>query len=140
MAYGDVETLIQAWIGTVVADTVTVVVTSDEPDDGIPTDLTYRLPLVGVARVGGADDVITLDRATVDIDCYAADYRHARDLALDLWTRVRRDLPGHTTGTSTVARTRVTAAPVRRPWDAAAIYRVGMTAEITAHVRIGTAA
>lgn len=138
--YGDVETLLTGWIETVVADTVTVVVATDEPDDGLPVDLTYRLPLVAVARVGGADDTITLDRATVDIDVFASDYRHARDLALDLWARVRRDLPGHTSGTSTVARTRITAAPVRRPWDAPAIYRVGMTAEITAHVRIGTAA
>lgn len=138
--YGDVETLLTGWLEGVVAAGVTVVVTSDEPDDGLPVDLTYRLPLVGVARVGGADDTVTLDRATVDIDCFAADYGHARDLALDLWARVRRDLPGYTSGTSTVARTRITAAPVRRPWDAPSIYRVGMTVEITAHVRIGAAA
>lgn len=134
MAYGDVENLIRDWIDTITGPNVTVIV---EPDSGIPDNLTYSMPLVAVARFGGADTVLTIDTAHIDVDVFASDYGYARTLAHDLWTRARRDLPGLHVAPLVVARTRTIASPVSRPWQATGVHRVGLSIEVTVHARIG---
>lgn len=135
--YGDVETFLRDWADTVLADhtpTVTVIV---EPEDGMPPDLAYRLPLVAVARFGGADDTITLDTANVDIDAYCADHQHAYRLARRLWTAARLDLPGHHADRMVAARVRTLTAAIARPWDAQQIRKAGFSAEVAVHHRLG---
>lgn len=132
--YGSVETLLQAALTAAIADSaVTVVV---EPQHGLPRDLAYHLPVVTIVRSGGADRVLTLDEAVVDVDVYAADYQHARDLAELIRRHVRLNLPGHHAGGLVVSRTGTNTGPISRPWLAENIHRVGATYDLTVHARL----
>lgn len=137
MAYGDVEELVRAWIDSVTDPGVTVIV---EPAEGLPADLAYRLPLVAVSRFGGGDDVLTLDRAELDVDVFASTYQYARALAETLRLSLRLDLAGYTVDGCTAARIRTLSAPRRLDWQAANIHRVNATYEIVTHSRLSAAA
>jgi hypothetical protein len=56
--YPDVERLLVAYLGAALG----VRVVTD-----LPANLQQILPLVQVGRVGGADDVVTIDHARVDV-------------------------------------------------------------------------
>jgi hypothetical protein len=99
----------------------------------LPSNLQQVLPLGQVNRIGGADDVITLDRANVDVDAYAG----SRAAALELAERVREDLrmalPGAALpGGVVVCRVETLSGPAWRPYDdAGGVRRFGATYQIT---------
>lgn len=130
MAYADVEVMLRDWLDTNTASGVTVIV---QPDDGLPTDLTYLLPLIAVQRIGGLDDTLSLDTATVDVDVFAATHGTAKTLAEQVRSLMRLTLPGTTSGGLTVARVRTGTAPTGRDWQAQSIHLVSATYELVAH-------
>jgi hypothetical protein len=121
--YPDVERLLVTYLGGALG----VRVVTD-----LPSNLQQILPLVQVGRLGGADDVIGLDRASVDVDVYAAGRAASVALAERCREALRMDLPGQTLGVVTVAAVRTTLGPTWRPYDDTTnVRRFGATYQIT---------
>jgi hypothetical protein len=60
----------------------------------LPANLAAAVPLVEVARIGGADRDHSIDAATVDVHAYEASRPAARTLALQVRTLLRYQLAG----------------------------------------------
>jgi hypothetical protein len=98
----------------------------------LPANLQQILPLGQVNRIGGGDDVVTIDRANVDVDTYAG----TRAAALALSERVREELrlrlPGVVVGGVEVCRVDTLSGPAWRPYDDTTnVRRFGATYQIT---------
>lgn len=123
MPYPDVERLLVAYL----SDALKVRVVTD-----LPANLQDILPVVQVGRVGGADDVVTIDNARVDVDAFAAGRGAASDLAERCRVALRFELPGRVVGGARVAAVRTGAGPAWRPYDDTTNVRhFGATYEIT---------
>lgn len=121
-AYGDIERLLTSWL----AQQLAVRVVTD-----LPANLDDVLPLVQVTRYGGGDDVISLDRPLVDVDCYAATRGAAYELAQRVRDAVRFALPGRVVDSVLVCRVDTLSGPVWRPYENATLRRFGASYQIT---------
>jgi hypothetical protein len=83
-----------------------------------------------VVRRGGADRDVVFDRATVDVDTWAADRIGARAAALSVHTRIRFALPGQRVPGGVVCAVDTLTGPAFRPWDDTGIRRFGATYQI----------
>lgn len=100
----------------------------------VPTNVPYVMPLIVVDKIGGADDVITIDSATVDIDVYASDHDAAEAHADHIRTQMRARLVGYRTLTTVVTRVETVTSPTLLPWDSRAqVVRYGGTYRIKTH-------
>jgi hypothetical protein len=124
MPYASVEKLLVAWLETHLTAEARVVTE-------LPADLASKLPVVRVTKFGGADDVLTIDRPTVDVDCYAVSRGAAEDLAEQVRDLLRFTLRGQTVGGVTVSRTRTMVGPHWLPYDDTALRRSGASYELT---------
>jgi hypothetical protein len=96
-----------------------------------PADLAGAVPVFRVVRLGGGDRDVVLDRATVDVDTWAADRGGARAAALDVHARLRFALPGQRIPGGVVCQVDTLTGPAWRPWDDTAVRRFGATYVIT---------
>lgn len=127
MPYPDVEALLITWLtGDLPPDTATFT-------DELPYNLTYALPLIAVARFGGADTVLTLDRAHLDIDVFAGTRHAAKHLAEQVRESLRTRLQGATVDGTVVARVQTISAPTHTPWDDRQTRRVTAAYALTVH-------
>jgi hypothetical protein len=120
--YVDVERLLVSWLSQI----ITARLCTD-----LPSNLATVLPVVQVARVGGADDVTPIDRPLVDIDCYAAGRVAAYDLAQQVRDALRFELPGLTWSGAYVARVDTLSGPMWRPYDNTTLRRFGASYQLT---------
>lgn len=121
--YADVEALLVGWLGAQLT-----VRTCTE----LPADLTGALPVVQVDRIGGADRDVSLDIATVDVDCYALGRLAAAQLAARARTALLHALPGTTAAGGVVVRVQTLSAPASRPYDTtSAVHRCGGSYQLT---------
>lgn len=88
-----------------------------------PSNLGDVLPCIQVTRFGGADDVLVLDAAHIDIDTYAATRQAAADLAEQVRTYLRLTLPGTSHGGGFVADVTTISAPTWTPYDNTTLRR-----------------
>lgn len=128
--YPDAEALLVAWLK--------VVLGLDHIYEGGPTDVPsnvqYIVPLVMVERFGGNDDVLSLDRCNVDIDCYASDRSTAKALAERVRRLMRIALPRQVLAVGTVVtKVETVAAPTVLPYDPTPVRRVGAAYRLTVH-------
>lgn len=114
--YADIEALLVPWL----ANQLGVRVCTD-----LPANLEAVAPVVQVTRIGGADDTFTLDRAGVDIDCFATARQDAVNLAAQCRDALRFALPGTTVAGTYVARVETLSGPAWRPYDNTAVRRFG---------------
>lgn len=104
----------------------------------IPTNLTFLMPLVVVTRVGGGDDVITLDAANVDIDVFAADEDGAEAQAEHIRRELRLHLPRYQYNGTVVTKTETISGPRLLPFDSRnVVWRVGASYRISTHQYAG---
>lgn len=102
-------------------------------------DLQDNLPFVAVRRIGGRDDVLSLDVATVDVDYYAATWAAADEGARQVRLALRTSLPGSVvvtdSGRATVARVDTIGAPAWRPTTDPDLSRCGASYRVVTHSR-----
>lgn len=120
----DVEAELVAWLKAQLA----VRVVTD-----LPSNLEEVAPLAQIARVGGHDDTIRLDRALVDLDVFAA----TRLASSQLMTRARvaflTQLRGTVTSAAVFTSARTISAPSWRPYENNNLRRFGATFEVFCH-------
>jgi hypothetical protein len=92
-----------------------------------PEDLAGALPYIRVLRVGGGSDRLN-DYATVDVDCFAATYTAAEQLA----ERVRQRLVGPPPPIAVLDRATCEVGPRELPWGDGQIRRFAATFQIAA--------
>lgn len=125
MPYPSVEPFLVTWFNTLGIE--------GRPCAELPANLTP--PVVQFTRIGGADPNLTLDEATVSVDCYG----ETRGAAYDLAEKVRAALRtgcGYSASGAVLARVRTLSAPSARPYDNTSLRRVGATYLITVHAAI----
>jgi hypothetical protein len=123
VVFADVEKLLVAW-SRVTFPTIRACV-----------ELPATMPdlLIQFFRVAGIDPVPSLDKPTVDIDCYASTREAATALALQVRSAMRSVLIGYTSNGATVARVQGDGGPGWRPYANTNVRRVGFTDRITLH-------
>ncbi len=102
-----------------------------------PPNLTHAVPLLIVARFGGADKKIVIDQPVVQIDVFASTADRAEELGEDLRTAMLTKLPGHTYGGAVVTKVATFAGPQIMPWALSAVWRVSARYEISVHQYTG---
>ncbi|MFY1595489.1 hypothetical protein [Micromonospora sp. WMMD737] len=110
--------------------------TAPKPTVGedLPTRLTAGLRQVAVNDAGGpGDQVLTLDVADVDVDCFADDRDAARDLGEECRRALRRLLPGTSHGGVFVKDVLTLARPALIPYDVPVIRRCTASYRLTLH-------
>jgi len=121
VTYPDVEQGLAVWLGSVLA--VRSVTET-------PANLATTLPVVGVDRIGGADPTLSIDEATVDVDCYHSGRILTRNLALTAQAWIRYLLPGQPMGGGVVLRTATIVAPHWTPYDDTNLRRFTATYQV----------
>lgn len=122
----DVELLTIGWLQQRLGAGVVV---RDELDNRLEEEL----PTVQVQGVGGTDDGIRLDRALVDVDVYAATRGEAISLAAVVRGLLLTELRGAAHGPAVVGLVSTVSAPAVRPYENAALRRVGATYLLNVH-------
>jgi hypothetical protein len=103
-----------------------------------PSNLQFELPLVVVARFGGADRVVTHDVARVDIDYYASTEDTAEAGAESIRTMMRTRTRGRIFQGAAVGRVNTISAPRLLPWEASGnVFRCGAAYEMVVHQYTG---
>ncbi|MGI5247771.1 hypothetical protein [Dactylosporangium sp. CA-139066] len=102
-----------------------------------PGNLASSVPLLTVARFGGTDDTITIDRPTVQVDVFASTEDSAEQLGEDVRAALRTRLPRHVHGGAVVGRVETLSAPQLVPWSAASVYRTSARYRLTVHQYTG---
>lgn len=128
MAFVDVDALLVAWLPTVGVNALTYTT-----DDQLPKNLAHAMPLVQIVTYGGSDRNRCLDDVSLDIDVYTSTLAASKTLAEQIRGLIIHQLPGYTTASATVARTRTTQRPAIRPYDNSSIRRVQAAYMITVH-------
>lgn len=126
--YAIAETVLTTWLKA--AFPLARVVTE------LPANLATVVPCIQVTRFGGADDVITLDAAHIDIDCYTVDRTTARVLAEQVRTSLRLQLPGQIVAGGTVALVSTISAPTWTPYDNTALRRFVASYRVVIHSHV----
>ena len=89
--YADPELLIGKWLQGALGEVKVWL------DPNLPGNWRYTAPLVHVQRGRSLDVLaVTLDDVTLDVDVYAANADHARQVASDVCSAVEFGLRGHT--------------------------------------------
>lgn len=127
MAYPNVEALVTAWLPARLGANVTV---TEDP----PTRLAADMLVVVVGEIPGPGDTqLTLDVSDIDIDCYAGSRDAARDLAEQVRSQMRLNLPHTTHDDAFVNRVQTLAKPAPTLYDVPVIRRCSATYRITVH-------
>lgn len=102
--------------------------------DELDNNLLNELPTIQINQIpAGDDDGIRLARMLVDVDVYAATRADAITLARDVHRWVTGELRGSSTESLVIGRTGAVTLPAIRPYENAALRRVGATYEIFCH-------
>ena len=117
----DVEAALVPWLN---AHTSTRCLTE------LPADLASVLPVIQVGRIGGADGVVSIDEATVDVTCFGASRITARALAYRVQSILRTALPGAVDTGGVVLRVQTVSGPTYLPFDDPNLRRFGATYQI----------
>jgi hypothetical protein len=96
----------------------------------LPANLAAVLPLIQVGRIGGADGVVTIDEATVDVTCFGATRTTARALAYRVQSILRTNLPGAAVTGGIVLRVNTLSGPTYLPFADETLRRFGATYQI----------
>ncbi len=99
----------------------------------VPPNLVHAVPLVTVARYGGADDTPVIDKPAVQIDVFAATADSAEDLAENLRTAMRIKLIKRTFNGAVVGRVATILAPQLVPWASTNVWRATARYQLTVH-------
>lgn len=126
-------TNVEAFLVAVLAPALGVPVRTELP--GGANGLAVVAPIIRVVRVGGADVEPTIDRATVDIEYFAATRGAAIDGAESVRYFMRNQLPGTRFNGGSVKTVTTISAPTWRPWDDLNVRRVGASYEIRLHTQ-----
>lgn len=90
--------------------------------------------VIQATRFGGSDEeVSTFDQASMDFDCYAGTRAAARDLAYEVRSSIRNDLPGQTVAGAFASRVRSISGPAWTPYDNTKLRRFTYSAQIRLH-------
>lgn len=102
--------------------------------DELDNNLANELPTIQIRQVPGGDiEAARLARMLVDIDVYAATRADAFALAGDVLGWVELELRGSKTSTLVIGKAGAVSLPAERPYENAALRRVGGTFEIFCH-------
>jgi hypothetical protein len=82
-----------------------------------PANLEQELPCIQVVRFGGADPLLVLDVANIDIDTYAASRDASRILAEQVRTSLRLHAEGQSVDGAFIAAVTTITAPRWVPYD-----------------------
>lgn len=123
--YIDVERVLVAWLTSALG----VRVLTD-----LPADLQKVVPVLQIARFGGADTRPGLDVATLDVDAYGADRAGAIQLAEEARYALRFQLPGTQIENAVFTQVITTEAPGFRPYDNTALRRFGGSYQVFVHM------
>jgi len=85
--------------------------------------------VIRVLRIGGANRFV-LDRAVVDVDCWALTRNGATDLAEAVRDSMCFRLPGTVTAAGVVTAVATISAPIWRPWENTSVRRFGATYQL----------
>lgn len=129
MSYVDAETALINWLRPRYATATPAITFNDE----LPYNLNFVTPLVVVERVAGGDDVITLDRAVVDVDVFHLSKGLAKALARQLLADIRGSLPGKALGAATVSRVETVSGPTKAAWDDTRMRRITASYRLYLH-------
>ena len=99
----------------------------------VPPNLLQAMPLLTVARFGGTDEKIVIDKPAVQIDVFASSADTAEDLAEDLRTALRIKLPRFEYEGAVVAGVGTLSGPQLLPWGATNVWRVSARYQIVIH-------
>jgi hypothetical protein len=100
----------------------------------LPGDLAGQVPLVQIARYGGADERPGLDTVLLDVDAYGANRGSAVALAEAARHALRFALPGEQLDRAVVTRVDTLEAPSLRPYDNTDVRRFGATYRLILHL------
>ena len=128
MTYVDVERLLVGHLKTVLTPT--------RVGTDTPANLATALPFVQVTRFGGSDDVPSIDRATVDIDCYAATRSAASALAEQIRSTLRFATVGLILDGALVVAVSTIVGPAWRPYENTGVRRHGASYELIIQSRM----
>lgn len=102
--------------------------------DELDNNLANELPTIQIRQVpGGGIEAARLARMLVDIDVYAATRADAFALSGDVLGWVELELRGSKTSTLVIGKAGAVSLPAERPYENAALRRVGATFEIFCH-------
>lgn len=118
----DIESVLVGWLKTA---------TGARCVTELPANLADVLPIIEVARIGGADDTITLDAATVDVVCYSGNRINARALAYRVNGLLRTTAAGAAVTGGVILHVRTISGPQWLPYDDLNVRRFGATYQIT---------
>ena len=122
-SYADAELLLVTYL------------TAAFPSARVVTETPAAMPtqLIQVERIGGIDPQISLDQATIDVECFAATRAGATDLANKVRASLRFAAAGFTANGATISRVDTLIGPGWRPYANVNVRRVGATYQITLH-------
>lgn len=100
----------------------------------LPADLSEVLPVIRVSRYGGSGSLVMLDRASVDVDCYADSRGEASALAGQVRDLLLTQFHGFTADGATVARVRTINAPGWAPYDNTSLRRFHASYMVSLHI------
>jgi hypothetical protein len=98
-----------------------------------PSNLTLAVPVLVIARIGGNDRTITLDRPRAAIDAYASDEDTAEALGETVRTAMRTKARGFMYGGAVVGDVATFSGPQLLPWNAPNVFKVGASYQIVMH-------
>ncbi|GAA0719861.1 hypothetical protein Drose_06155 [Dactylosporangium roseum] len=102
-----------------------------------PGNLATNVPLLVIARFGGADDKLTIDRPRIQIDVFASSEDAAEKLGEDVRAALRTRLPRYQHGGAVVGRVETMSAPQLVPWSASSVFRASARYQMTVHQYTG---
>lgn len=99
----------------------------------VPPNLVHAVPLLTVARYGGADTNEVIDKPTVQIDAFASTADRAEQLAEEVRTALRIRLVKYTFGGAVVGRVATISGPQLVPWAQTNVWRASARYQLTVH-------
>ncbi|GAA2346954.1 hypothetical protein [Dactylosporangium salmoneum] len=102
-----------------------------------PPNLLHAVPLLVVARFGGVDTAVTIDRPRVQVDVYASTEDTAEQLGGTIRTLMRTRLPGRMFGGAVVGQVGTMMAPQLLPYAASGVFKVSARYELAVHQYTG---
>lgn len=130
MAYVDVETLLTAWLPTVVTPAPRVGVATPADPDG--TYVWVQAGFVRVHRVGGGGR-FGIDRPRVTVDCFHTTYPAAATLAAAVRGALETQLIGYGTPAGSVLDVSTDSGPSWAPYDDVRVFRFVGTYSLVTH-------
>lgn len=123
MTYADVEKLLIGWLPNQI---------TPKPTVATKTPATLSGPFVKVNRIGGPASW-GVDRATVDVECFASDYGTASLLARQVQSAFEFSLAGVKNGEGWVSLVGTVSGPSWASYDDTTVQRFVATYQVTVH-------